>query len=168
MEQQPVTAPPTQSSASDEHLISAVRDAVREEVSKALAIDMRAIVREELRAVLPEELRPVLDDSLREAGLAASGETVLAARWVGGEMILRPGRDGLQEKPIPIESFFHKLVMARDRLRVLEQRINTHPKLNDAERIELQEYITRIYGSFTTFNVLFAERMDWFVGSGRG
>ena len=104
-------------------------------------------------------------DYLAESGLAPMAMSELAPRWDGGDLVLRPSKEGLQEKVIPIESFFHKIVMARERLRVLEQKINNHPKLNDAERLELQAYISRIYGSFTTFNVLFDDRADWFVGS---
>lgn len=100
------------------------------------------------------------------AGLVPDVDPELGQRWEGGELVLRPGKPTAQEKAIPLESFFKKIVMARERLRVLEQKINNHPKLDDADRIELQAYITRIYGSFTTFNVLFAEREDWFVGAG--
>jgi hypothetical protein len=91
---------------------------------------------------------------------------VLGDRWQGGQLVLRPGKGGTQEKVIPIDAFFRKIVMVRDRLRVLEQRINNHPKLADTDRLELQEYITRAYGSLTTFNVLFTDAADRFVGSG--
>jgi hypothetical protein len=92
----------------------------------------------------------------------------IADRWSGGQLVLRPGKAGTQEKVVPIESFFRKIIAVREKLRVLEQRINGHPKLSDEDRLQLQEYITRIYGSLTTFNVLFADPADRFVGtSGR-
>ncbi len=90
----------------------------------------------------------------------------IADRWAGGQLVLRPGSPGAAEKAVPIESFFRKIVGVREKLRVLEQRINAHPKLSDADRLQLQEYITRIYGSLTTFNVLFADPADRFVGTG--
>ena len=90
-------------------------------------------------------------------------------RWGGGKLVMKPGRPGTQEKEVPIEAFFRKIVAVRDRLRVLEQRINAHPKLDDGERLELQDYITRAYGTLTTFNVLFSEAEDRFVGvKGKG
>src|SRR5882724_11844606 len=76
-------------------------------------------------------------------------------RWTGGQLVLRPGKAGTQEKVVPIEAFFRKIVAVRDRLRVLEQRINSHPKLTPEDRLQLQEYVTRAYGSLTTFNVFF-------------
>lgn len=90
-------------------------------------------------------------------------EVPLGDRWEGGSMILKPGEEGLKEKEIPIETFFHKIVMVRDRLRVMEQRINSSG-LSDEEKVNLQQYITRIYGSLTTFNVLFKHKDDSFVG----
>ena len=80
-------------------------------------------------------------------------------------MILKPGKSDLQAKEIPVETFFHKIVMVRDRLRVLEQNINSHTGLSDEDKVNLQQYITRIYGSLTSFNILFAEKEDYFVGS---
>ena len=92
------------------------------------------------------------------------GEPVaIADKWKGGKMILDPGQAGLAAKEIPIDTFFHKIVMLRDRLRVMEQKINSS-KLEEIEKIELQQYITRIYGSLTTFNVLFKSSNQNFVG----
>lgn len=87
----------------------------------------------------------------------------LGDKWTDGIMVLKPNDESLQSKEIPIETFFHKIVMVRDRLRVMEQRINSS-KLSDEEKINLQQYITRIYGSLTTFNVLFKYKEDHFVG----
>jgi hypothetical protein len=90
----------------------------------------------------------------------------LGDKWKNGTMILRPGESGLKDKEVPIETFFHKIVMVRDRVRVMEQKVNSS-KLSDEEKVDLQQYITRIYGSLTTFNVLFKNKEDSFVGEGR-
>ncbi len=87
----------------------------------------------------------------------------LGDKWTDGVMILKPADDSLKSKEIPIDAFFHKIVMVRDRLRVMEQRINSS-HLTDEEKVNLQQYITRIYGSLTTFNVLFKHKEDQFVG----
>jgi hypothetical protein len=87
----------------------------------------------------------------------------LGDRWKNGLMILKPEDESLKPKEVPIDAFFHKIVMVRDRLRVMEQRINAS-NLNDEEKVNLQQYITRIYGSLTTFNVLFRNKEDYFVG----
>jgi len=89
----------------------------------------------------------------------------LGEKWVGGTIVMKPGNPELQAKEMPIDTFFHKIVMVRDRLRVLEQNINSHTGLSDEDKINLQQYITRIYGSLTSFNVLFSEKEDYFVGS---
>ena len=88
----------------------------------------------------------------------------LGDRWQNGTLILQPKDSSLKPKEIPIEMFFHKIVMLRDRLRVMEQQINAHKLLSDEDKINLQQYITRIYGSLTTFNVLFRNKEHWFVG----
>lgn len=87
----------------------------------------------------------------------------IGEKWKGGKLILQPGQSGLASKEVPIDTFFHKIVMLRDRLRVMEQKINAS-KLEEIEKIELQQYITRIYGTLTTFNVLFRSNSDYFVG----
>lgn len=88
-----------------------------------------------------------------------------ADKWRGGTLVLRPGTPGLQEKSFPIETFFHKVVMLRNRLRTLEQHVNASDLPDDA-KLKLQGYITGCYGSLTTFNVLFADEADQFKGSG--
>ncbi len=88
----------------------------------------------------------------------------LGDKWDKGTMILQPADPDLKSKEIPIDTFFHKIVMVRDRLRVMEQRVNSSKNLSDEEKINLQQYITRIYGSLTTFNVLFKYKEDHFRG----
>ncbi|MCK6590718.1 MAG: hypothetical protein HUU21_10945 [Polyangiaceae bacterium] len=119
---------------------------------KEIDIDMDM---DEFRRVLREVLSEELGISRVEMG----------ARWQGGEIILKPGKPGTQEKKVPLDAFFHKIVMIRDRLRVLEQKINSSEQMSDADKVQLQSYITACYGSLTTFNVLFARREDGFVGA---
>lgn len=89
-------------------------------------------------------------------------------KWIGGTMSLHAADKTLKPKDIPIDDFFHKIVMLRDRLRVLEQNINSNKKLSDEEKVGIQQYITRCYGSLTTFNVLFKNKENWFVGDKGG
>jgi hypothetical protein len=117
---------------------------------------------EDLLEMDAEEFRRVLAEVIRdELGVA---EVEMAGRWEGGEMILKPGKEGLLEKRIPLDALFHKIVMIRDKLRVLEQKINSNTKLANDEKVQLQQYVTGCYGSLTTFNILFANRDDSFVG----
>ena len=92
----------------------------------------------------------------------------LGTKWMGGTVILKPGDTSLKQKEIPMDVFFQKIVMLRDRLRVLEQRINSHPKLTEDDKVNIQQYITRCYGSLTTFNVLFKYTTDHFIGDKGG
>lgn len=90
-------------------------------------------------------------------------KVAIADKWKGGKLILEPSGD-LANKEMPIDTFFHKIVMVRDRIRVMEQKINSSKTLDDQDKIDLQQYITRIYGSLTSFNVLFKNESDRFVG----
>jgi hypothetical protein len=121
------------------------------------------VIPEELLDMNADEFRAVLREVIRDE--LGAGEADLGSRWDGGEVILKPGKEGTAEKRIPIDAFFHKVVMIRDKLRVLEQRINAHPKLSDEEKVQMQQYVTGCYGTLTTFNVLFADRADGFSGA---
>lgn len=111
-------------------------------------------------AEVEKVLRFVLEEQSALQEIVPMGD-----KWFGGSMILQPANLSLKPKEIPIEAFFHKIVMVRDRLRVLEQNINSNTVLSDEEKVNLQQYITRIYGSLTTFNILFAEKDHYFVGA---
>jgi hypothetical protein len=116
---------------------------------------------EDLLEMDADEFRQVLTEVIRdELGVS---DVELGGRWIGGEMILKPGKEGTAEKRISIDSLFHKVIMIRDKLRVLEQKVNSS-KLTDEEKVQLQQYITQCYGSLTTFNVLFANKNEQFVG----
>jgi hypothetical protein len=115
-----------------------------------------------------EDLRKIVQAVRAVLNAEQSVSGTIGERWAGGQLVLKPGKAGTQEKVIPIEAFFRKIIGVRERLRVLEQRINTHPKLSDEDRLQLQDYITRAYGSLTTFNLLFAEPDDRFVGTKGG
>ncbi len=108
--------------------------------------------------------RAELMELIREA-VGEGGDAPLAQKWEGGTLRLVPGKAEVQSRDIPLDTFFHKIVMVRDRLRVMEQKLNAHPKLSDAEKVEMQAQITRIYGSLTSFNLLFRDKDDQFIGA---
>ncbi len=117
-----------------------------------------------LSVPLKQFIEQTLDAAVVRLGLEKPDAIVerLGVRWHGGKLVMHPADPALQPKEVPLETFFHKIVMVRNNLRVLEQKINAHEKLTDGEKVEMQQYITRSYGSLTTFNVLFKEKEDQF------
>ena len=113
------------------------------------------------KAELRDLIREAIEDSL------GIGEIEPVDRYKGGKVIIAPAAEGAAEKELSIDQLLRKVIMIRDNLRVLEQKINGHNKLDDGDRVALQHYITRCYGSLTTFNALFKHREDWFKGSGK-
>ena len=131
--------------------------------SDLVAAEPSATVRE-LDVPLTSLIRDTAQAMVEALGIQRTDELVegLAGRWQKGSLVLQPADSSLQPKEVPLETFFHKIVMIRNNLRVLEQKINAHEKLSDGEKVEMQQYITRCYGSLTTFNILFKEKEDQF------
>jgi len=115
-----------------------------------------------LSQLIEETARAVVKELGLEKPETESVVEQLGIRWLNGKMVLHPASPELQAKEVPLEVFFHKIVMMRNNLRVLEQKINAHEKLTDADKVEIQQYISRCYGSMTTFNILFRNREDQF------
>ncbi len=113
---------------------------------------------------LAELIRQTVDAAVNRLGLEKPDAAVheLGKRWRDGKMVLQPGDAGTQSKEVEIEAFFHKLVMMRNQLRVLEQKINSSESLTSADKFDWQQYVTRCYGSMTTFNLLFKDKESWF------
>jgi hypothetical protein len=109
-----------------------------------------------------EEMKAALREVLEEE--TGAGRCVMASKWDGGKMVLRPFDPSLQSKEIPLNVFFKKITSVRERLRVLEQKVNNHPSLSPEDKLEFQQLITRAYGSLTTFNILFKQEEDRFAG----
>jgi hypothetical protein len=105
-------------------------------------------------------LKQVLRELLTEETMYGFPE--MGGRWQGGTLVMKPAEDDKQAKEVPLETFFHKIVMVRDKLRVLEAKLNSHNNLSEQDKVELQGYITKCYGSLTTFNILFQEKSDQF------
>ena len=120
-------------------------------------------VNDEVDTVSFSEVEDSLRDLLKKWS-DASEIVPIADKWRGGTMVLEPKDSNLSNKEIPVNTFFHKIVMLRDRLRVMEQKINSSKNLDDQEKVDIQQYITRCYGSLTTFNVLFKNNSQQFKG----
>ncbi|HRN47768.1 MAG TPA: hypothetical protein PK110_05665 [Niabella sp.] len=145
------------------YLISFIHDGVKEIDKNDPKLD--EIIAENVTAEI--ETTSEVEKSLLKILRLWGGTTdivPLGDKWKGGTLILQPSDKSLKPKELPIEDFFHKIVMLRDRLRVLEQNINSSKNLSDEEKVNIQQYITRCYGTLTTFNVLFRDKEHWFVG----
>jgi hypothetical protein len=114
-----------------------------------------------------QQIKLAVLEALGDYGWAET-DLEVSKKWIGGTLKFIPGREDTQAKEIPIEAFLKKVIGVREKLRVLEQKINNHPNLDQVDKLELQGYITRSYGSLTTFNAFFADKESNFIGSGSG
>ena len=132
--------------------------------SSDLTVAEPVAVLSELQVPLDALIRQTAQAVVEALGLEKSEAIVegLANRWQNGNLLLQPADTSLQPKEVPLETFFHKIVMIRNNLRVLEQKVNASEKLSDADKFDMQQYITRCYGSLTTFNILFKDKEDQF------
>ncbi|NVN94475.1 MAG: hypothetical protein HXX18_04225 [Bacteroidetes bacterium] len=147
---------------SDAYEISFIETGMRQIMRNFEGLEIIEAIETPLEIVTYEKMEKSLIRVLRR--FSDLQETVpMGVKWTNGKLIMVPGDNSLKEKEIPIDTFFHKIVMIRDRVRVLEQKLNSS-KLSDEEKVEMQQYITRIYGSLTTFNVLFKNKEDYFIG----
>ncbi len=121
----------------------------------------------ELQVPLANLIRDTAQAMVEALGLEKEDTVVegLANRWRGGTLVLQSADTAIQPKDVPLDTFFHKIVMIRNNLRVLEQKVNASDKLSDGDKVEMQQYITRCYGSLTTFNILFKNKDDQFSTS---
>ena len=145
------------------HFDDGVKRSVAPEPSGLEPMDAQATV-SGLNLPLKQFVEETLAAAIAKLGLEKPDSVVaeLGLRWHGGKVVLHPADPALQTKEVPLEVFFHKIVMVRNNLRVLEQKINAHEKLSDGEKVEMQQYITRSYGSLTTFNILFKDKESQF------
>src|SRR5688572_20015659 len=147
----------------DEYLITFMQHGMRELERNDASLEIIDKSDQETDQVSLSDIEVLLINILRKYS-DVQERVELGIKWMGGTVILKPGDSSLKSKEIPMDVFFQKIVMLRDRLRVLEQHVNANKKLTEEEKVDLQQYITRCYGSLTTFNVLFKYSTDQFVG----
>lgn len=157
--------------ALDEHTAEVRFSDVQRTVDPEMSGIMRAeptVAATGLDVPLKQFVDSLIETTISKLGLEKPDGIVeqLGQRWNGGRIVMHPADPALQAKEVPMETFFHKIVMVRNNLRVLEQKINAHEKLSDGEKFEMQQYITRCYGSFTTFNILFKDKEGQFSSKG--
>lgn len=145
------------------YMITFMNEGIREVAKSYNALEVKEAVESDGDMVSLLDIKNILTRILKEHS-DISEVVPMGSKWKGGKLIMVPGKQGLSSKEVPINAFFNKVILVRDRLRVMEQRINTNQSLSDDEKINLQQYITRIYGSLTTFNVLFEDKDHHFVG----